>query len=288
MSATNETPFLKLPQFEPTDKPTWLGDFNHAMVLVDTGVASVDNVTKTQTAQINQALTQAQAAGTAAEAAAAAAREATTVAQDAALTAGAASTKAQSAIDLGNETASKLNLINHSRVADKTELSNTFGFAYGTLYFDSNADGSVFKMYGDLSGPVSSSSVGSHLVTIPGTSYKGIKTPFKAKKPENTIWLNRSGLACSGSTITPNNIYGASLAVSNADGSIYLYLPSGYSTSSTTQWVWFPCTLYFAENFGNLPGNENPTAYETQALEERVAALESALQAYAVTIPAKA
>ena len=52
MSATNTTPFLQLPQFAATDKPTWLGDFNGAMSKIDTGVASNNNKITEQTAQI--------------------------------------------------------------------------------------------------------------------------------------------------------------------------------------------------------------------------------------------
>lgn len=37
MSATNHTPNLQLPQFLPTDKPSWLGDINGAMLAIDTG-----------------------------------------------------------------------------------------------------------------------------------------------------------------------------------------------------------------------------------------------------------
>ena len=38
MAATNETTNLHLPVFTPTDKPSWLGDFNGAMNSIDTAV----------------------------------------------------------------------------------------------------------------------------------------------------------------------------------------------------------------------------------------------------------
>lgn len=38
MASTNETDVLKLPQFIGTDKPSWLGDFNGAMLKIDTAV----------------------------------------------------------------------------------------------------------------------------------------------------------------------------------------------------------------------------------------------------------
>lgn len=38
MASTNETPVLGLPQFIGTDKPSWLGDVNGAMLKIDTAV----------------------------------------------------------------------------------------------------------------------------------------------------------------------------------------------------------------------------------------------------------
>lgn len=43
MSATNSTPNYGLPQYIPTDKPTYLGDFNKAMLDIDTNMKSIDN-----------------------------------------------------------------------------------------------------------------------------------------------------------------------------------------------------------------------------------------------------
>lgn len=39
MSASNKTANYELPQFAQTDQPTWLGDFNNAMDLIDKGMA---------------------------------------------------------------------------------------------------------------------------------------------------------------------------------------------------------------------------------------------------------
>lgn len=48
MSSTNKTPNYALPQFIPTDKPTWLGDVNAAMIAIDTAMA--DNHTTAESA----------------------------------------------------------------------------------------------------------------------------------------------------------------------------------------------------------------------------------------------
>lgn len=42
MSATNKTTYLYLPQFIGTDVPSWLGDFNGAMVTIDSGYNNLD------------------------------------------------------------------------------------------------------------------------------------------------------------------------------------------------------------------------------------------------------
>lgn len=39
-ASTNKTTNYELPQFVGTDKPTWLGDFNSAMLAIDTGMAT--------------------------------------------------------------------------------------------------------------------------------------------------------------------------------------------------------------------------------------------------------
>lgn len=44
MSYTNKTPNYNLPQYTADDKPTYLGDFNTAMLNLDTAIKNVDNV----------------------------------------------------------------------------------------------------------------------------------------------------------------------------------------------------------------------------------------------------
>lgn len=43
MSSSNTTPNYGLPQYIPTDKPTYLGDFNKAMLDIDTNMKSIEN-----------------------------------------------------------------------------------------------------------------------------------------------------------------------------------------------------------------------------------------------------
>lgn len=71
MSSTNTTPNFGLPQYIPTDKPTYLGDFNKAMLDIDTNMKSIENKAtsaesgiETVQATANQALENANTAQT--------------------------------------------------------------------------------------------------------------------------------------------------------------------------------------------------------------------------------
>lgn len=142
MSSTNKTPNYALPQFVPTDKPTWLGDVNAAMLAIDTAMAdnhtiaeganttaagaeakvqaAVDtaNEAKVDSAAALQTATSAtgvaQNALTAATSATQTANAASTQAQQAAGTAAQASAVATNASNLANQTAANLTEFQHS------------------------------------------------------------------------------------------------------------------------------------------------------------------------------
>lgn len=110
MSATNSTPNYGLPQYVADDKPTYLGDFNKAMLDIDTNMKSIDNKAEgaesgiaSVTATANQALKNANAANTKATTAQATAEQAQTKATTAQETAEQAQTTATSA----NQTATE-------------------------------------------------------------------------------------------------------------------------------------------------------------------------------------
>ena len=83
MSYTNQTPNYGLPQYVADDKPTYLGDFNKAMLDIDTNMKSID--------------TKATSAVATADNASANATEALSTAQTAQTTASSANTKAENA-----------------------------------------------------------------------------------------------------------------------------------------------------------------------------------------------
>lgn len=76
MPSTDKTPYAELPQFLPSDKPTWLGDINNAMLKIDGKLSEGNTKNTQQDLQIATALDNSANAATAA-------KEAKTAAEDA-------------------------------------------------------------------------------------------------------------------------------------------------------------------------------------------------------------
>lgn len=119
MSATNSTPNYGLPQYVADDKPTYLGDFNKAMLDIDTNMKTIDNKAVSAESEIasvqataNQALENANTATTKATTAQATAEQAQTSATNAQSTAETAQTTATTAkntADTANASATSAN-----------------------------------------------------------------------------------------------------------------------------------------------------------------------------------
>lgn len=56
MPSTDKTPYADLPQFLPSDKPTWLGDVNNAMLKIDGKLSEANTKNTQQDLQITTAL----------------------------------------------------------------------------------------------------------------------------------------------------------------------------------------------------------------------------------------
>ena len=67
MPSTNKTPYAELPQFLPSDKPTWLGDINNAMLKIDGKLSEGNTKNTQQDLQIATALDNSANAATAAQ-----------------------------------------------------------------------------------------------------------------------------------------------------------------------------------------------------------------------------
>ena len=84
MSHTNSTSHYSLPQFAGTDIPTWLGDFNSAMIAIDNGINSAATTAGSASTTAAQASTDAAAAQASANSAINSAAAASKAASDAA------------------------------------------------------------------------------------------------------------------------------------------------------------------------------------------------------------
>lgn len=119
MSATNQTPNYDLPQYIGTDVPSYLGDFNSAMLKIDTAMKGVDNKATsaessvaTANANASEAVETAGTASTKADTAQATATQAQSTANSANSTAKTAKSTADTALENANNaqtTASQIN-----------------------------------------------------------------------------------------------------------------------------------------------------------------------------------
>ena len=187
MSSTNKTPNYALPQFIPTDKPTWLGDVNAAMLAIDTAMADNHTTAESANTSASAAVAQVQhAVDTANEAkvdSAAAlqnatnaigvaqnalnsATQATQTAQAATQTANAANNSAASAVATANQakqtadtTDAKLTEFEHYFATNLPNIGGTRGVAWampGLLYLDTgnianaNEDTEFYTCHGHL------------------------------------------------------------------------------------------------------------------------------------------
>ena len=102
MTATNKTTVYELPVFIPTDKPTWLGDFNGAMNSIEAGLVDAKNSSTTVIQTANTALNIANDAKADVAAATSAANNAVALATTAKNTADAATATATQAATTAN------------------------------------------------------------------------------------------------------------------------------------------------------------------------------------------
>ena len=175
MSATNQTPNYGLPQYVGSDVPSYLGDFNKAMLDIDTAIKGVDNKATsaessvaTANANASEALETAGTASTKADTAQATATQAQATATQAQTTA----TSAQSTADTAKSTANtanstantantnanealtdlaKFNLVNSQKISSVTAGSNVESVPDCNLTLMADSTYKVFKLYGRVS-----------------------------------------------------------------------------------------------------------------------------------------
>lgn len=192
MSATNSTPNYGLPQYVADDKPTYLGDFNKAMLDIDTNMKSIDNKASsaessvaTANSNASQALENANQASTKADNAQATATQAQSTANTAKTTADTAKTTATTASETANTALSNsqkalqnleqfnltesLKLKSSSFTKKMNALNIGSSTALNIIYDKTNK---IFKLYGRVD--VTSTAQGEVQVTA--------QTPFRPKE----------------------------------------------------------------------------------------------------------
>lgn len=154
MASTNKTTNYNLSQFIGTDKPAWLSDYNQDMSKIDTGIK---NAADTATGADGKADANATAIGTLSNLTTdvktdlvAAVNEVDSHADTAQVTASNAAAKA-----IANETAigkiaNTLNINTYLTYTSANATCTNGTLGAGELYVARNADGSLFKVYGNL------------------------------------------------------------------------------------------------------------------------------------------
>lgn len=250
MSSTNTTPNYGLPQYIPTDKPTYLGDFNKAMLDIDTNMKTIENKAvsaessvATANSNASQALENANQASTKADTAQATAEQAQTTAtnaQSSAETAQSTATTAKNTADTANTTAnqainniSKFNLTNikkYNSLAIQPGNNSNFSIV-GTpdMTVATNSDGSIAKIYGNV------------VINVTKTGTIGL-TFNSDLRPSEDITIKPAGIASNGDTSTV-----VSMTISTT-GLITIRFYVG--VNGQIEPIIFPC-LYFIKNFGD-------------------------------------
>lgn len=154
MSATNETPNYQLPQYIGTDVPSYLGDFNSAMLKIDTAIKGVDNKATSAESSVATANSNAseavETAGTAITNAAAAQATATQ-AKSTAETAKATATQAQSDATKALTDINKLNLTYYQKYTTATAGKNVSSILDCNINLVCDSTKKVFKLFGKVS-----------------------------------------------------------------------------------------------------------------------------------------
>lgn len=112
MSYTNQTSNYGLPQYEANDKPTYLGDFNKAMLDIDTNMKTIDSKAisaESNASSANATAQSAQSTAQSAQSTADSAQATATQAQTSATQAQSTADTAKSTADTANTLAEKIN-----------------------------------------------------------------------------------------------------------------------------------------------------------------------------------
>lgn len=131
-------------------------------------------------------------------------------------------------------------------------ISTTTGFrSWGSITLMQNADGTLFKVYGEL---CCTGTFAFTQVAIPGTSRYGFKIGTLKKKP-SSAYSAYVGLSWYDSNMTMATCYERDIFVTT-DGSVYGSISSDVkSTTLSCCYIFIPPTLLVNTSFGDTPSN---------------------------------
>lgn len=258
MSSTNKTANYNLPQFIGTDKPSWLGDVNQAMSIIDGQMkTNADNITSAS-GEVNELETRVESSETSVSSLNT--RVGTTETQ--------VSNLAGNVSNLNTSVAGLISQLNLNQISDAT--INLAGGRSFHVTLAQNEDGTLFKFYGLCyidNNTASSISLGNY-VSIPGSNNAyGIATGLILNKKPNSAYT----IECAGYTLCATrgfskiandymdagNMFNVLLVV-GSDGQIYVALAGNDFTSAATTFpaytrsriFWLPM-LYWNGDFGD-------------------------------------
>lgn len=196
MAYSKSTPNLKLPQYQPTDKPTYLGDFNDAMSKIDTAMGTNKNNAESALNTAQGASQVAEGANTTATSAQTKANQAYTLAQTAKQTADTAQESANTAQNNADNLKNYLKINQFTNIQVNTITTDKGSVNSSNLKIVSNSDNSLGKIYGNIE---------TH--NISGiTTQTPINLSFQSPiRPTEKISINNAGI-CRDNTGTVNTI----------------------------------------------------------------------------------
>ena len=261
MSSTNKTANYELPQFIGTDKPTWLGDINQAMSIIDGQMKTNANAAASATGEVSELNTR---VTTAENNVSALNTRVKTVEGQASNLSGDVST-------LNTAVEAIIAQLNLNQFTQNTiSLGGNRSF---TVYLAQNSAGSLFKFYGHCyidNNSSSSVTLGTH-VSIPGsTGLYGIASGlYLNSHPSKAYTIAEAGyniVNTRGYNQTTNGYMNAGnffteQIVVGSDGQIYVSISGNNFTQTPTTFdaytrnrvFWLPM-LYWNGDFGDEPG----------------------------------
>ena len=238
MASTNKTTHYELSQYVASDKPTYLTDYNNDMSAIDTGIYNAQTKADSAYLAAGEADTKAGNAQTTANGAVTSAGTANT---NIGTMANLKTTEKSSLVGAVNELNDRFDLTTfkvYDDLADTTNVTNNTNYSFGVFNITvaTNADGSIFKIYGNMN------------YTTAAYSHASITLKNTGVNPSSSFSINPTGIVID--KTVAGNAYTSNVTV-NANGDITINLGSTDAPYDRRAY-YFPC-LYFAKNFGDTP-----------------------------------